>query len=58
MQKLTLDLSEIDGNAFVILGKARVTMKKGGINTDIIEKFTKEAIRRLRPFTSNCYGIF
>jgi len=42
MPKLTLDLSEIDGNAFVILGKARKVMKKDGINTDIIEKFTKE----------------
>jgi len=43
MEKLELKLSEMDGNAFVIIGAARKLMVKNEIDPSIIEKFTKEA---------------
>jgi hypothetical protein len=43
MNKPVVELSNCDGNAFLILGKVRKAMKKQGVPQEKIDEFTKEA---------------
>lgn len=43
MKKPTLNLSEIDGNAFVIMGTASRALKRAGFSQEHIVKYKKEA---------------
>lgn len=38
-----VELTGTDGNAFAILGKVRVAMKRAGVPAETIEAYTKEA---------------
>lgn len=40
---ITVDLSGGDGNAFVILGRVRRALRRGGVGDEIIAGFTTEA---------------
>jgi len=41
--KPTIDLGNMDGNAFSMLGAARKALKKAGYSKEELEEFTKDA---------------
>ena len=41
--KVAVQLSGTDGNAFAVIGAVTKALKRGG-HTDLVEKFTKEAM--------------
>ncbi len=41
---IEVQLSEEDGNAFMVLGKVRRALRKAGISSKEIEKFSAEAM--------------
>ena len=43
MLKPVVDLSSIDGKAFMIIGAATKALRKAGFNKKLISKYTKEA---------------
>lgn len=44
MEKPTVKLIGTDGNAFAVLAKVRVSLKKSGADKETVERFTKEAM--------------
>lgn len=40
---IEVDLTNSDGNAFVLIGKIRGALKEGGVTSADIDKFTEEA---------------
>lgn len=41
---VTVELSDVDGNSMVLLGRTRRAMRKAGVPDDEIEAFSEEAI--------------
>lgn len=42
-ERVKVDLTSIDGNAFVIMGAVRKALRRAGQPSDVIDRFIKEA---------------
>lgn len=40
---ISLNMSQVDGNAYAIMGAVRRLLKRHGVSQDTVDEFTKEA---------------